>query len=197
MMKIESYMNQLQFNKNKLRKEVLATRDGIVMKKRWQKDKKIEEKVLVQEVFLQAETIFFFANFGSEVDTTGMIQVALNLGKTVGLPRVNGENMGFYAITSREELESGVWGIPEPKRECPLLQGAQLIIMPGVAFDESGNRLGYGGGYYDRYLEKCRQQWEVFPVLLAIAYEEQILSRVPTTSRDFKADIVVTDQRIL
>ena len=52
MMKIESYMNQLQFNKNKLRKEVLATRDGIVMKKRWQKDKKIEEKVLVQEVFL-------------------------------------------------------------------------------------------------------------------------------------------------
>lgn len=59
MMKIESYMNQLQFNKNKLRKEVLATRDGIVMEKRWQKDKKIEEKVLVQEVFLQAETIFF------------------------------------------------------------------------------------------------------------------------------------------
>ena len=118
MMKIESYMNQLQFNKNKLRKEVLATRDGIVMEKRWQKDKKIEEKVLVQEVFLQAETIFFFANFGSEVDTTGMIQAALNLGKTVGLPRVNGENMGFYLHPGKNW--SPVSGGFRNQRECVL-----------------------------------------------------------------------------
>lgn len=188
---------QLQIAKKNLRKKMIAIRDGIHRDVREQKDKRIAETLLQQEAFLQTDTVFLFASFGSEVATMHIIEEAIKLGKTVGLPRVTGKTMDFFAIDSKEDLKDGRWGIKEPKETCPLQSSTQLIVMPGVAFDEEKNRLGYGGGYYDRYLERYQQQDFVFPLLIAIAYEEQIIGKVPTVSTDVTPNMIITDVRIL
>ena len=135
----------------------------------------------------------FFASFRSEVDTIPMIRRALASGKKVVLPRVKGKELEFFEIKDADkDLSPGAWGIPEPveSREIDLAE-IDLIITPGAAFDERGNRLGYGAGFYDKILPFYNG------MTVALAFELQIVSKVPAEAHDVPVKKIVTEKRII
>jgi len=194
-------------DKASLRKEILSKRDSIPLAVKKIKDKLIEARLFNLNEFRTAKTIFFFASFRSEVDTDGMIRRALDDGRRVVLPRVEGQNLGLYEIKILDELVSGYMGIREPSPPLPhfekggqggfyderrvTINDVDAVIIPGAAFDQTGNRLGYGGGFYDRLLAGLQKSVPV----IAPAYEEQVINSVPTEPHDRKVNIIITDLR--
>jgi 5-formyltetrahydrofolate cyclo-ligase len=182
-------------NKSALRKEILSKRDSIPPAVKKNKDRSIEARLFNLPEFSAAKTIFFFASFRSEVDTIGMIRMSLEAGKRVVLPRVEGQNLGLYEIKSLGELGPGYMKIPEPSvltddRKITI-NDVDAVIIPGAAFDKNGNRIGYGGGFYDRLLAELQKPVAV----IAPTYEEQVIESVPTDPHDKKVSIIVTDRR--
>ena len=147
-------------DKNSLRKELLDRRDAIPPEVRRVKDRVICGKVLSLDEVIKARMLFFFASFRSEVDTFEMMRAALPAGKKVVVPRVDRERhtLLLYEIRNVDELVPGYMGIPEPPvtaGEMPAdVNDVDLVIIPGAGFDPAGNRIGYGGGYYDRLLAR-------------------------------------------
>lgn len=157
---------------------------------------RILERLTAIAVFRSAHTVLSYASFRSEVDTYGIMRYCAAHGKKVVLPRVEAasKTLHLYEIGSIDDLCPGYWGIPEP----PTLQskkrdvaGVDLIIVPGAAFDEECNRLGYGGGYYDRLLSGRKAP------AIALAYKEQVLSALPVEPHDVRMDMILTDTRTL
>ncbi len=182
-------------DKASLRIETLAKRDSIPPVVKRAKDKAIGERLFLLPEFKAARTIFFFASFRSEVNTFDMIQRALDEGRRAVLPRVEGQDLGLYEVRSLDELVPGYMKIPEPSvltddRKVSI-NDVELIIAPGAAFDEAGNRIGYGGGFYDRLLSELQKP---VPVITP-TYEEQVIGSVPAESHDKKVSIIVTDRR--
>lgn len=153
--------------------------------------RKITEKVLSHPAFIQAEKIMVYADYNHEVITRYIIEEAWKLKKEVAVPKVSGKDMIFYKLTDFSQLEEGYYGIPEPtKGQIADWQDA-LMIMPGVAFDRDNHRVGYGGGFYDRFLEKHHGL-----VRLAIAFEFQILEQVPVEPTDILPQIIITEEKL-
>lgn len=147
--------------KARIRQRMLALRDAMQIQERKGKSAKIMARVTETLWYKEADILLTYISYRSEVDTESLIQNAFAEGKKVYCPRVEGEGMNFYEILSSEELEEGYRGIKEPQGrderrfQLDKSQGKKcLMILPGSAFDEEGNRIGYGKGYYDRYLEK-------------------------------------------
>jgi len=184
-------------DKASLRKEILAKRSSIPPEVRKTKDGKIQKRLFGVEEFKAAKTIFFFASFRSEVDTFGMIRKTLAGGRRVVLPRVEGQNLGLYEIKSLDELISGCMNIPEPSvltdDRKVTINDVDVVVIPGAAFDERGNRIGYGGGFYDRLLEELQK---TIPII-APTYDEQVINSVPAFAYDKKVGIIVTDRRVI
>jgi 5-formyltetrahydrofolate cyclo-ligase len=185
-------------SKSAIRKAVLQKRDSIDIFTRRVKDALIKQRLFSLSRFADSGTIFFFASFRSEVDTLAPIAEALKMGKRVFLPRVDGEakELRLYEISVPDEMRPGFLGIPEPDvlpgRERGI-NDADFIMIPGAAFDYAGNRLGYGGGYYDKLLSRLER-----PVpLVAVAYEEQIFDSVPHEPHDIRVHMIVTDRRVI
>ncbi len=184
--------------KSRLRAEVIRRRDAIPLEVRKAKDRMIRERLSGLGEYRSAGTVMLFASFRTEVDTMPIIADALMQGKRVVLPKVESakKELRLYNIKSVDELTPGVMGIPEPRavegREVAP-EEIELIVMPGVAFDERGGRLGYGGGYYDRLIAG----WRLRPPLVAVAYEEQVVGEVPVADHDIRVDKVVTDRRVI
>jgi 5-formyltetrahydrofolate cyclo-ligase len=122
-----------------------------------------------------------------------MIRHALVSGKRVVLPRVKGRQLALFEIKDFDkDVSPGAWGIPEPVESHPvLLTDIDLIITPGAAFDESGNRLGYGAGFYDRILPSFAG------MTIALAFEAQIVPQVPADKHDVPVMKIVTEKRII
>jgi len=184
--------------KSRIRQDVLRKRDSLDPDIRKAKDSLIKEQLFSLAEFQQAPVLFFFSSFRSEVSTSAQIAEALSLGKRVILPSVDSLNkeLRLYEIKQLSELSAGYMGIPEPavaeERERDI-NDVTLVIMPGAAFDPKGNRLGYGGGYYDRLLSRLRRR---IP-LVALAYEEQLVDSLPTGPHDIRVHMIVTDQRVI
>lgn len=184
--------------KRVLREEVLAKRDALGEEKRREKSQKIRSILSQLEEFKQASTIMVFLDFGGEVETTELAQQVLDQGKRLIVPRCAPKGVLIPAIIKdlEEDLEPGMWGIREPKKEG-LVEVDPLeidcLIMPGVAFDLEGNRLGYGGGFYDRFLERVRPETP----RIAIAFHCQIVDKVPVGEFDKKIHMLVTEQGII
>lgn len=145
------------------------------------------------EVFQKAKSIFCFVGTPSEIDTHSIIQYAWKHHKKVAVPKcLEKGHMEAYIITKEEDLEVGKFGIMEPKEECKVLMPEQidLIILPCLSCDRKGNRLGYGGGYYDRYLERC------IGVRVVICREKLMLDEIPSETFDQKGDFLVTEKGI-
>lgn len=158
----------------------------------WQEaTQKITEKIINHPRFLEETDIYCYANYNGEVGTEQIMEEAWKLGKHVWLPKVEGREMEFYLVESRNELKPGAYGILEPVTDHKADGKEGLLIMPGVAFDEEGRRIGYGGGFYDKYLEK-------HPNLLtvAVAFELQIYQEIPCEEHDIKPRKVVTEEHI-
>ncbi|HHN63788.1 MAG TPA: 5-formyltetrahydrofolate cyclo-ligase [Nitrospirae bacterium] len=185
-------------DKSQLRREVLSRRDGIPPQVRTVKDREIMQRLITYRAFKEAEVLMLFASFRSEINTFPIIEHALKEGKGVVLPRVNREEkvLDLFYIGSLDELVEGYMGIkePDPERCRPAtVDSLDLVVLPGVAFDEKGGRLGYGGGYYDRLLASLRDN----PILVGLAYEEQVVDEIPLEEHDRRVQIIITDKRVI
>ncbi len=150
--------------------------------------------------FQEAKNIYTYAAYNREVRTQEIIDTAFKTGKNVWVPKIVGKTMHFCHIENMDDLKPGFYGIPEPA-DCPTTHYddlpaentcGSLMIMPGVGFDEECHRIGYGGGYYDRYLAKSPEIPRI-----ALAFEFQIFPEIPYEEHDIRPDIVVTEKRIL
>ena len=183
--------------KNSIRKEKLLLRANLSQEERGSKDEAIRKKVLELSCVKEADTILCYASYQSEVSTDKLVCNFLQIGKKVFLPRVNGEEMDFCRIESMEDLTEGYKGIPEPSKECsvtyiPDKAVKAVMIMPGCAFSREGFRIGYGKGYYDRYLDKCDMVERV-----ALCYSLQLTDDIEPDAHDKKATCLVTEDEVI
>jgi 5-formyltetrahydrofolate cyclo-ligase len=180
-----------------IRKELLSKRDNIPPVVRRAKNRMICERLLSLDEFRNASVIFFFASFRTEVDTTEMIKSSLFSGKRVLLPKVDKDRheLLLYEIRDFGELAPGYMGIPEPpvSEKHMSINEADIVIIPGAGFDASGNRIGYGGGYYDRLLSGLQEN---IPVV-APSFEEQLVDVIPSEPHDIRVQMIVTDRRLI
>ena len=182
--------------KRGLRARILRERDATPAEDRATASASIAALLLAREDFASSKTVLLTLPFGSEWDTRALLRAALAGAKTVALPRVNlTTRMLDICAISRIEHDPvpGYRGIPEPGAHCELLGAASIdwVLVPGVAFDRAGHRIGYGGGYYDRLLPLLRADAH----RVAGAFELQLVDNVPAASHDVAVDAVVTEAR--
>ena len=179
-------------DKTALRKEFTALRKKL---KCVERDKAIAERLFSEEHIKNADIILIFASFGSETDTWGISQKFLSMGKTLAFPR-SGDNgiMTFHIVESLSQLVEGRYGICEPDNYLPqpVVTDNTVCVVPGLAFTPDGGRLGYGGGYYDRFLAVNKNVYR-----LAVAYDDMIVDELPLSSHDLKVDSIVTEERMV
>ena len=183
--------------KSSIRKEKLYLRGQKQEEERECMSLVIKEHVLELSCIQNAETVLCYAGYLSEVSTTELIKELLFLRKKVYLPKVNGEEMEFYRIEGLKDLTAGYKGIPEPSDACTEIyeinkDSSVVMIMPGCAFALDGSRVGYGKGYYDRYLEKHDIVKRV-----ALCFSVQLTENIPTDSYDKKASLLITEKGII
>jgi len=198
--------------KKHLREKLLEKRDRIGPGARKKKEAAVRKRLYAAADFRKADSILFYASFRSEADTISCIRHALDLEKEVLLPRVEKAARGLrlFRINSLDDLESGYMDIPEPKIKKNMerkLKDIDMVIVPGAGFDTTGNRLGYGAGYYDRLLKKgargkgqgAIKKTAVVPkpLLVALAFEEQIVRKIPAESHDVRMDKIITEKRTI
>lgn len=187
-------MESPQEQKKRLRKEHLAVRNTMTEEEILSKSHVIMESVVSSYDFLNTKTVLIYASYGSEVNTMGIIEYAFLLNKEVYCPKVTGEGkMEFFRIHSLEELSAGYKGILEPFAQDAKryhFDGTKkaLVIMPGVCFDERGNRIGYGKGFYDRFLSDKKRILK-----MALAYDNQITEELKADDGDVSYDFLVTE----
>ena len=187
--------------KKEIRKQALQKRNELTKEYRTQANDEIYKRLITLESYRRAKVILSYVSYKSEVDTKKILEMAFKDGKTVAVPKVLERNgrMEFYEIQSLQELEVGYQGIEEPNivGKSPIEPEAMrehwLMIMPGAAFDSQGNRIGYGGGFYDRYLHRHPDVMET----IAICYEIQMVEKIPTQAFDVRTDRIITEQRMI
>jgi 5-formyltetrahydrofolate cyclo-ligase len=179
--------------KTSLRKQAAQARDGLSQDERRTKSREIENRLFGLPELAASSTIMFFASFRSEVETVPMIRRALAEGKRVVLPKVKGRDLALFEIRDFDrDVSAGAWGILEPHENEPAaLDAVDLMVMPGLAFDEHGNRLGYGAGFYDKLLVSFTK------TTVALAFEAQIVPEVPAARHDVPVKKIVTEKRII
>ena len=173
--------------KKELRKKMKRLRAALLPQMRKEAALRVYEAVRNLPEFEAAQTLFCYASAGDELDTEKIVAAH----SRVAFPKVFGEGeMRFYC---GGKMEEGFRGIREPQGgEEAIPQAGDLMLLPGLAFGKDGSRLGYGGGYYDRYLAGCK----VRPICCAIGYEAQVMERVPTEPTDQKIDLLITETKI-
>ena len=184
-------------DKKELRKRYIDLRNSILNKEL--KNSLILENILQNKQFKNSRLIGIYVNLPAEVDTTKLIDISLKLGKVVVVPKViNKREMNFYKINSLNDLTCiGRFNIREPKdikSNIVLPHLIDLFIVPGICFDKNKNRIGYGGGYYDRYLIKCPNAYKI-----GISFYEQILinNYIQSEDTDIKLDEIITDKILI
>ena len=152
------------------------------------------EQFLKLPEYQEATVVFAYMDCKNEVETKLVIEQCWKDGKTVAVPKVFGEIMKYYVIHSYDDLEDGYFGIREPKHEQlqEIICEDGLMILPGVAFDEQRHRVGYGGGFYDRYLEEHPEMKKI-----AFALEFQMFEEVPFEVFDRQPEKIITEKRII
>lgn len=173
-----------------LRRRWRRIRDEIPPALRQEKSQKIAQAVLAHPLLAQAGTVFLYLSVGSEPDTRALAAALLRQGKRVAVP-LCGEAPGVMtaaALTLKTRLRPGAFGIPEPEEPVPVPKAAvDLILVPGLAFDRAGFRLGYGGGYYDRYLA----DWP--GPSLGLAFSDCVTARLPREPLDRPVTQLITE----
>jgi len=192
-------------DKKELRKNVLAYRDALSEQERCEKSIQIVEKVYDLDSFKKSNKLLLYQPMKSEVDITEIFEWAQRCGKDIYVPRVIGKEMEFYLVDETTEFEVSAFGIREPKPELtkmfvPTPEDYIFVLMPGVAFDAEGNRIGYGGGYYDKYLQRLADgdlREDICTV--AVAYDCQIveLGKIEKEPHDMRVDYIVTESKLL
>lgn len=138
-------------------------------------------------LYQNARTIYGYLPYNQEVRTVPMLQRAIREGKRVAVPKVYGDEMKFIYLDDLSQVEKGYAGIPEPIADAPIADDpTALVLMPGLAFDREGHRIGYGGGFYDKFLAK-----EPNHPTLALCYAFQLQEHLETEEFDIPVDCVL------
>jgi 5-formyltetrahydrofolate cyclo-ligase len=183
--------------KTLLRQRVLAQRDALDARTRAAHSRRITERLLALPAYRDARCVLAYMSFGSEPGTGLFVAHALHSGKHLVLPRVDrtARALRLHRVEDpARDLEAGVWGIREPRSACPAATPDEIdfVLVPGVAFTERGERLGYGGGYYDRLIPRFRRR----SPLVAGAFSLQLQPALPVDAFDQRMDLVVTEERV-
>jgi len=195
----------MEEKKRKIRQEFLKKRNNLSRDEIKSKSEKIEKELFSLPEFQRAKTVMFYVSFRSEVETEKMTRNALKLKKKIVIPVVHGEKIVVSEIKNlKKELTKGSFGIKEPKKEFRRRVNQKeidLVVVPGVVFDKSGGRLGYGRGYYDRFLRsksiRSRMSRSRQCALIGLAFDLQIARKIPLVKRDMKVDKIVTESGIV
>jgi len=190
----------LEESKPSLRRRLLAARKSVSSDQRQLWSGCIQASAVRFAPYLAATHVALYSPMDSEVDTRAILSHALARKKAVFFPRIGPDNSGwFFQVGSETDLHAGRFGINEPASDRPLPAQAQdgaehtLIFVPGLAFDIDGHRLGRGGGAYDRMLTALMRQ----AIFVGLAFELQILQRLPTDEWDQKIHYLITEKRII
>lgn len=177
--------------KSQLREKIGNLRELLSEEEKVKQDEVIYKKLIESDFYINSKVVFIYVSFGKEVDTLRIINKLLEDGKVVCVPKVISKNEGMRAIriNSLNQLKVGYFGVLEPIVEDEINpENIDLCVLPGLAFDNQGGRLGYGGGFYDRFLCKVSEEAK----LIAVAYNFQILDNVPMEPYDFRIQGIIT-----
>lgn len=184
----------LRVQKQKMRISMKEIRHQLTASYKREADQKIAGHVADLIEFKLAKTVFCFVSIADEIDTHPILDMVLRSGKHLAVPRCQGGGrMGAYEIQSYDQLQPGFYGIPEPDRDCQSVsrEAIDFAIVPCLSCDLEGRRLGYGGGYYDRFMEK-----RTYPAAV-ICRERMLYEQIPAENYDTVMDLVITEKQII
>lgn len=174
-------------DKAELRREIREKKRAMTDVQIEEASARLGEQFVNCPAYLQAKTIYGYLPYNQEVRTVPMLEQALRDGKRVAVPKVFGDEMKFIYLDDFTKVEKGYAGIPEPVADGPVAEDKEaLVLMPGLAFTKAGDRMGYGGGFYDRFLAD-----EPNHPTVALCYAFQIVESIPTEEFDIPVDCVL------
>ena len=174
-------------DKKELRRSIRERKRAMTEAEIESRSRELGRLFVASEAYRNAKTIYGYLPYNQEVRTVPMLEQALRDGKTVAVPKCYGDEMKFIVMTDLSQVEKGYAGIPEPIADEPVADDkTALVLMPGLAFDSQGHRIGYGGGFYDKFLSR-----EPGHPTLALCYEFQMLSHLETEAHDIPVDTVL------
>lgn len=192
-------MNSITEQKKSIRKLIMEKKNQLSSDYIFKSSREITKTLIGTSAFQTANTVMCYLSFGKEVDTEMIIAQCFKEGKTVLIPVILKKEDGTsymeasQLIDPESDLAPGIMGILEPKSHTIRIRDPKiidLVIIPGLAFDEKGNRLGYGAGYYDYFLERIREDCNQ----IAITYSFQLLEKIPTQEHDKKIRNIITER---
>ena len=174
-------------DKHQLRQSIRQQKRAMTEEEILRRSAKLGELFAASEAYQNAKTIYGYLPYNQEVRTVPMLERALREGKRVAVPKVYGEEMKFIFLDDLNQVTKGYAGIPEPIADGPVADDeTALVLMPGLAFDPQGHRIGYGGGFYDKFLAA-----EPNHPTLALCYAFQMLPALETEEHDIPVDYVL------
>lgn len=184
-------------SKSEIRKNILYKRNSLSESEIINNSSIISNRFLLTKEYKNSKSIGAYYPTGSEVKTFDIIKYSIDKKKEVGLPRViDSTKIEFFKIIedSFEKIKftKGKYGIFENSMSTTNMDKMDLLIIPGIAFDFQGNRLGYGKGYYDRFLSLRKAKY-----IIALAYETQVIKEIPNNEHDIPVDVIITEKRII
>ena len=174
-------------DKKELRKKIREQKRAMTAAEIESESENLCRQFLASDFYQNAKTIYGYLPYNQEVRTVPILKKALADGKRVAVPKVYGDEMRFVYLSDLNQVEIGYCGIPEPVADGPLGDDpTALVLMPGLAFDVQGNRMGYGGGFYDKFLSA-----EPDHPTVALCYDFQMVEHIPTEEFDIPVDLVL------
>ena len=174
-------------DKQALRKQIREQKRAMTIEEIERASARLGELFAASELYRNAKTVYGYLPYNQEVRTTPMLQRALREGKRIAVPKIFGDEMKFIYLEDLSRVEKGYAGIPEPIEDGPVADDkTALVLMPGLAFDPAGHRIGYGGGFYDKFLAA-----EPEHPTLALCYAFQMLPQLETEEFDIPVDLVL------
>ena len=177
--------------KQEIRKKYKSLRNEMSSQEVKEKSNQICQNFISSNLFQQAERIMAYAPLGNEVDIRPVIEEGWRQQKRIVFPKVFGDTMRYFEISSFSQLKEGTFHVMEPVETNPVDWEEALVFVPGVAFDRQGNRMGYGKGYYDRFFEE-----KTDCVKVGVAYELQVANHLPTEENDLPMEYLVTEKGV-
>ena len=190
----------IQARKQALRQSIIGTRNAMSETERTRASQQIIAKMLQLDAYRVSKNVLAYLNFGAEFAAELFVQQVLQDGKALFLPKVNNpsKELELYRVTDlSQQVAPGLWNIPEPLVDrCTQLESfneVDFVLLPGVAFTESGARLGYGGGFYDKLLARFTHQ----PILVAAGFSCQVVADLPLERTDRAVDWLITEYKTI
>ena len=178
--------------KSRLKESLLKKRNSLSKEEILERSRKIQKNLFGLKQYSDSKTVMFFVSFNSEVRTHDMVIEALK-SKTVAVPKVIHHEIEPSVIIDFSNLVPARFGIPEPIDIMKIAhKHIDMVLVPGIAFDREGHRIGYGFGFYDKFLAKVPKA-----VKIGLAFDFQIVDHVPKETHDIPVDLIVTDKEII